>query len=42
MFTVDHAGEEMRVYVLHTAEDIKALLGPVGGVWRWRERTEGG
>ena len=38
MFTVDHTGD-VGVYIYiyiytDTVEDIKALWGPVGGVWR--------
>ena len=36
MFTVDHAGDVgIYIYIYtDTVEDIKALWGPVGGVWR--------
>ena len=34
MFTVDHAGDVGIYIYTDTVEDIKALWGPVGGVWR--------
>ena len=38
---MDHADEEMRAYY-GDREDIKALLGSVGVIWRQRESREGG